>query len=321
MQVSQFISKARITLVILCSLFFIHSLRAQEKPDSITLQFTLDSVVISAVKKGLNPQYFIDVSKADTSMFRAFKNLHFHTLIIDFQSKVYDKKGSVLNDDSGKTQQFYQDSCRWQKNISRQSKGNLKDKKGAPISTTQSMFYSIFLHRDTVCNEKKAIHYKPGMTLSRPSDLQQQRDWIKSFVFAPQTVKIDVPFFRNKMKTQLYSEEVSKFYRFSLSAVQWQGRDAYLLDAVVDTIQYAAEAENLLIKRMKTWFDPETKQVLGRYYQLYTNGWLVDMDITLDIQLQEINGEMVPQSIVYKGFWKFPGKGTDKADIKMYFTP
>lgn len=321
MQVSQFISKAMLLTVVLCGIIFQMPLLAQETSDEVPVNFVLDSVVITAVKKGLNPQYFIDVSKADTSMFRAFKNLHFHTLIIDFQSKVYGKKGVVLNDDSGKTHQFYQDSCRWQNNISRTTKGVLRDKKGAPVSTTQTMFYSIFLHKDTVCHEKKAIQFKPGMTLSRPSDLQQQRDWIKSFVFAPQTVKIDVPFFRNKMKTQLYSDEESKYYRFSLSAVQWQGRDAYLLEAVADTIQYAAEAENLLIKKMKTWFDPQSKQVLGRYYQLFTNGWWVDMDITLDIQLQEINGEMVPQSIVYKGFWKFPGKGTDRADIKMYFIP
>lgn len=321
MQVSQIMSKLLYASLII-ALFLSQSLKvlAQESDEDIAGTFLLDSTTVQAVKVGLNPVFFIKATREDTTFFKAFKNLHFVPYLLKEQATIYNKKNKIIARKTEEVLQFYENQCRWQQLKSSEIKGDFYEKGGEYASETVQMFEKIFRNRDTVCNEKPyASGYKPGVKISKPNDVRQQRDLVKNLVFAPQTVEIDVPFFRNKMKTNIYDESISQYYQFSIRFMEWNGNSVYLFEAVADTIQFPKETENLMIKKMQTYFRHYDLQVLGRTYLLDYPGTFVNCRVAMDIVLQEWKDVIIPASIAYEGRWKFPGKGTDIVKMKAEF--
>jgi hypothetical protein len=296
------------------------NLWAQDSDEDIAGTFMLDSTTVQAVKVGLNPVFFIKATREDTTFFKAFKNLHFVPYQLEEQATIYNKKNKITAQKKETLEQYYQNKCRWQVLKTSEIKGKFYEKNGEHISETVQMFEKIFRNEDTVCNEKPyASGYKPGVKISKPNDIRQQRELVKNLVFAPQTVEIDVPFFRNKMKTNIYDEAISKYYQFSIRFMEWNGNSVYLFEAVADTIRFPDETKNLMIKKMQTYFRHYDLQVLGRSYLLEYPGTFVNCRVSMDIALQEWNDITIPASIAYEGRWKFPGKGTDIVKMKAEF--
>ena len=60
-----------------------------------------------------------------------------------------------------------------------------------------------------------------------------------------------------------------------------------------------------IIKYLKTWFDKENFQVMGRDYHLQYSG-VVGFDVKMQVSIQQEGEKYLPETIEYSGTWKIP---------------
>ncbi len=70
----------------------------------------------------------------------------------------------------------------------------------------------------------------------------------------------------------------------------------------------AADEDDTVIKRMLTWFDQSTMNVMAREYRIRHAGMLLDFDITIRVANAITDGDLVPMEVHYEGDWDIPFK-------------
>ena len=302
------------------SCFLSKNVFAQNTYDDVAASFELDSITIYAVDQGkLDPRDFIRYTLEDTSMFYGFSLIHTVSNTLDLEAQVYGKrkrKGFIKR-------RYFQQFCRGclsQKEVTVDSSGYFLDKKGQPISTTYQTMMQLFTHKGTICNIKIPAPPKGTIILDKPKDLKQQRELIKRFIFAPQSISIDVPFFGNKMKTNIFEKPTSDFYNFRVGYGFDGDIPVYHFDIIVDSANHPNWQKSVLIKSMQITFRADDLAIIGKSYQLYYPGLFVSCDLSLSIRMQQFGKNLFPLDIHYNGEWKFPTQGKDKADIKLHFS-
>ncbi len=311
----------RTILSILLITYSLHGLRAQTNEyDDIAASFILDSVTVYAVGEGgLNPTDFIRYTMEDTSLFYGFALLKTLSHEMKMSAEVSDQKkreGSIKR----AYQQEVCSGCRKQKYVTLDSLGYFFDKKGKPISETYQMLLQFFTTEKRECNIQPPSSPKGLVVLDKPKDIRQQKELIKRFIFAPHTLRIQVPFFGNKMKTNIFEPPTADMYKFKVDFdMMNDSTPVYYFDIEVDSIKYPNWRKSVLIKKMKTTFRVEDLAILQRSYELYYPGWMASCDLSIDIHMQKYKNLLVPRKIDYQGVWKFPTKGKDKAKVSLLF--
>lgn len=288
--------------------------------DSVAASFVLDSVTVFAVRKGsLKASDFIRYTMEDTSLFYSFSLLKItpHQMYMD--AKVEDKKGK-----QGKMKRIYfqciEENCREQRYETKDSVGYFYDKKGQPISETYQMMMHFFTTPKRVCDIKVPLSPKGIAVFDSPKNYNQQKELVKRMIFAPHTIRVEVPFFGNKMKTNIFERPVADYYLFNVNfQVLEDNTPVYQFDIEIDSLKYPDWKKSILIKKMSTTFRAEDMAIIHRSYDLLYPGWLIACDMSIDIEMQEVEGKLYPKEIFYRGEWKFPTKGKDKSDIKLKF--
>lgn len=288
--------------------------------DDVAATFVLDSVTIDAVRTGkLNPVNFIKYTMEDTTLFNSFILLKTHPHLINMDAEIFNKKKAP-----GKLRRIYseqiENDCRFETFITLDSSGYFYDKKGRPISETFDMMKKFFTTPKKVCGKVNEPTPKGIVVLDKPNDKAQQREFIKRFIFAPQTIRVDVPILGNKMKTNIFEPPTSNYYQFTVDFKKINDTlSVFDFNIEVDSIKYPNWRKSVIIKKMKTTFRSSDLAILSRTYEVFYPGLFVAADIFIDIDMQEVGKELFPKSIHYKGEWKFPTKGRDKADIRLLF--
>jgi hypothetical protein len=307
-----------LTLFILGSLH----LKAQDELDEIAGTFTLDSILITAIQnRQLDPTDFIRKCMEDTSLFHAFSLLKMIPYKMHIESKLYDKRYRPTAYSFEEIHQLIQDNCRWQIRQDDSTLGTFYDKRGRPLSETDEMFRRIFTIDKRTCDLNRKSMIPSGLiTLQKPRDIRQQKELIKRMIFAPHTVRVEVPFFGNKMKTDIFQQPTANYYLFSIRR-DWQQNyePVYIFDIVVDSLKYPNWRKEVLIKSMRTSFRTYDMKILERSYELYYPGSIAACDLSIHIEMTEIENILLPKKISYSGRWKFPTKGTDISDITIHF--
>lgn len=304
-------------LLISCSL---RSVSAQDEYEKIAASFELDSITIYAASEGfLNPVNFIRYTMEDTSLFYGFALLKVLSHEMYMEAEVMDKKNR-----KGSVKRLYKqhvgEACRVQEAFTIDSSGYFFDKKGHPISETYQMMMQFFTTPKRVCGIKLSPPPKGLVVLSQPKDIRQQKEFIKRFIFAPHTLRIEVPFMGNKMKTNIFESPTADFYNFKVDFDMLNDiTPVYNFTIEVDSIQYPDWRKSVLIKRMHSTFRAEDMAIIARSYDLYYPGWLASCDLSIDIEMSQADDLLLPRQIHYRGEWKFPTKGKDKADILLQF--
>ncbi len=304
-------------LLISCSL---RSVSAQDEYEKIAASFELDSITVYAASEGfLNPVNFIRYTMEDTSLFYGFSLLKVLSHEMYMEAEVTDKKNR-----NGRVTRLYKqqvgDGCRIQEAFTIDSSGAFRDKKGNPVSETYQMMMQFFTTPKRVCGIKLSPPPKGLVVLSQPKDIRQQKEFIKRFIFAPHTLRIEVPFMGNKMKTNIFESPTADFYNFKVDFDMLNDVvPVYNFTIEVDSIKYPNWRKSVLIKRMHTTFRAEDMAIIARSYDLYYPGWLASCDLSIDIEMRQIESLLLPKQIHYRGEWKFPTKGKDKADILLQF--
>lgn len=300
---------------------FASTLAAQDKYDQVAASFELDSVTVFATDEGwLKASDFIRYTMDDTSLFHSFYLIKRYAHQMNMQAAVTDQKKRF-----GQIKRVYQQEncqgCRTQPYQTIDSSGYFYSKRGKPISETYQMLMQFFSFQGKDCNLRIPPSPKGIVVLNKPKDIRQQKELIKRFIFAPHTLRVDVPFFGNKMRTNIFESPTADYYSFKVDFDMLNdSTPVYVFHIKLDSEKASNREKSVLIKEMITTFRVQDMAILHRYYDLYYPGWLASCDLSIDIKMQEFENKLVPHTIEYDGEWRFPTKGKDKAKIKLEFS-
>ena len=311
MWINRFFLSICIVLVIDIQLFAqldsIYQSHATE--DGSAFSVTLDAVVISDFKKGINIPFFIQKMQEDESFYRAFKNTRFASY--NFKNKVqfFDKKNQMVAAYEGDCQQNYEQDCRSMKILKDTFWGENFSRDGSYKYYTMKLFDRLFFTNGKICGKQ------PDNSNSS-SDQNSHVTELKKLIFKPGS-KADVPFIGSKMA--IFSKEMSKYYDFRLMSSSIKGHDCYTF---IVSVKPEIEKENkdaTVVKYLETYFDKTNLQVFGRKYNLTYKGFWFDFDVSMDIELTKIKDKYYPQKINYDGYWDVPMKKPEKAKFEIQF--
>ncbi|RYD77670.1 MAG: hypothetical protein EOP53_12590, partial [Sphingobacteriales bacterium] len=115
---------------------------------------TLSAVVID---KNLNVPGFINKIKADTSYYKAFKNLRVLGFTAINDIRMNDKRGDLKASLISKTKQLRQNNCRTMQVLSEESTGDFYNDDKSYNYYTAQMYASLFFTNGSVCGETNIV--------------------------------------------------------------------------------------------------------------------------------------------------------------------
>ncbi|WP_156522716.1 hypothetical protein [Arachidicoccus ginsenosidimutans] len=243
----------------------------------------------------------------DSSFYKAFKSLH----IVGYTSinniNVLNKDGSAKATYDSRVQQIHQNNCRYDKVLSQHTTGDFFDKKGDYNYMIGELFAGLFFIKDTACGETNIVAGNTFDTKGK-SGIDKKKEQLKMLFFNPGKKISGIPFIGNKL--DVYDDDAKKKYDYKLDTTIYNGTPAYEF-----TITPKPGSNGIVIDHMSTVFDANSLEVLERTYSLSYKAGVYDFDVHMKVELQHINGLLLPVSLHYSGNWYVLFKGRERADF------
>lgn len=300
---------------ILVFLFFSqNSIGQKDTIEFSTFAVELDSLVVTATRKGFDVNDFVEMVKTDESFYIAFQNIRRLSYSSENDIKMFSKKGKLKASYQSTIQQTSDGTCRSMETIDPIVTGKFYKRKKQYRYYTAKMYDRLFFTHGKVCSPKPS---QPSGTPSSKNlkGMAKHVNELKKLIFFPGQ-KADVPFIGKK--TAIFEEKMAKFYDFSITSRKYNSEiDCYVFLAKVKP---NVRKGKTVIKHMETFFDKNTFQVIGRNYHLKHSGAMFDFDVKMDIKLKKVADKYVPEFIDYDGNWDVPAKRREisKFGIKFY---
>ncbi len=298
----------RISLLLLMLLAGYTRLIAQDSSVIYKNQVFLLSEVV--VRNNFNVGTFIDYVKNDTTFYKAFRNLHILNFSAFNDIKMLDKKGNIEASLLSKTKQVYQGNCRTMQTLEQKTTGNFFDKKGNYNYTTAQLYASLFFTKGRVCGENNIVAGKNFSTRGK-GGIEKHKEQLKQLFFNPGTKISGIPFLGNKVA--LFNDDVSKLYDYKIDVKEFMGKSSYVFTITPRTDLSAFEKSNIVIDEMTTWFNAANLDIIARNYSLSYNTGVYDFNVTMEVQLDKIDGLLVPKVLRYYGNWNVIFKKKERA--------
>lgn len=290
-------------------LFSAFSLKAQQikrfNPDTIRT-ITIDTPVANIRSHKLNAQDFIDAVVADTSFYRAFENMKRYSFTAENRIYTYDKKNKVNGKIYRKLIHSNEKGAHKITYVAKQDTGSVYKKNGKYQLYTVEMFDYIFMNAynsDFVKSEAL-----PGDSKGKNESYKGK---LKQLIFTPGHKITGIPFLSSK--TEIFGPDMRQYYRYEFA------RGKYVDSIPVyrfRVIRKPSTADgDVMIKEMTTIFDARTFQILGRYVDMKYSNMLFDFDVQMNIELNNIGGELLPTKITYQGNWDVPFHKEERASF------
>jgi len=156
--------------------------------------------------------------------------------------------------------------------------------------------------------------------ISRASRFDKYKSELKKFMFNPGQEIASVPFIGDKL--DIFDPDMAPLYDYSVGSGFRDGRPCWLFTAVArDQVGgRPADEDDTVIKRMLTWFDQGTMNVLAREYRMRSSGILLDFDISIRVSNAIVNGDLVPMRVDYDGDWDIPFKKRELVRFNLVYT-
>ncbi|MFK7776231.1 MAG: hypothetical protein AB8F94_29185 [Saprospiraceae bacterium] len=266
-----------------------------------TFSIQLDSLVVTATRKGFDVDDFIKMVQEDESFYKAFRNIRTMTYTSDNDLQMFSKKGKVKASLKNTIQQTSDGRCRTMEIINPFISGKYYKRKKKIRYYTAKMHDRLFFTYGKVCESDK-IEDQEGYNDSKNlTGMSKHINELKKLIFYPGR-KADVPFIGKK--TAIFEEKMAKYYDFSISSKTYKSEtDCYVFLAKVKA---GTKQNKTVIKYMETFFDKNTFQVIARNYHLAHSGTMFDFDVKMDISLKTVGEKYVPEFIAYDGQWDVP---------------
>lgn len=270
----------------------------------------LDSITVTASRTGFDVADFVEMVRNDKSFYQAFTNLRHHSYLFSNHIDIFDKKGKkIIAAYRSKARQNSDGDCRSMEEWDREVRGKFFKRKDKHHYYTAKLYDRLFFTKDTVC-ESVRIFEGDG-------DARQEGhiDKLKQLVFSPGE-KISVPIIGKKM--EIFDPKMAKYYDYKIRSVRYKDQQpAYVFSAIVKPAYQNYKEDKTVIKRLETYFDKTSFQVLARDYRLQYNGALFDFDVTMQIELKQVDGKYIPSFLSYDGDWKVAMKKREKVQFWM----
>ena len=285
-------------------LFFFFSQFAFSQRDTIefsTFSIQLDSLIVTATRKGFDVEDFIKMVQEDESFYKAFRNIRTMSYTSDNNIKMFSKKGKIKASLKNTIQQTSDGRCRTMETVNPIITGKYYKRKKKIRYYTAKMHDRLFFTHGKAC-ESERIEDQEGYNYSKNlTGMSKHINELKKLIFYPGQ-KADVPFIGKK--TAIFEEKMAKYYDFSISSQIYKSEiDCYVFLAKVKD---GTKRDKTVIKYMETFFDKNTFQVIARNYHLAHSGTMFDFDVKMDISLKTIDQKYVPEFISYDGQWDVP---------------
>ena len=77
------------------------------------------------------------------------------------------------------------------------------------------------------------------------------------------------------------------------------------------------EQDEVLIRELVSYFDRNTFNVVYRKYVMKYDYWLIDLNVTVNVEMGYVQNQLVPLNINYKGFWDIPFSKPEIANFTL----
>lgn len=279
-------------------------LQAQVDGDTISNVYQLGAVVIHGRADGLDLEGFVQQVKADTSFLHAFLNMRYWPHAVESSLAVRNKgekekatlyrKGHLAR--AGAMAELRVDSSA--------ESGNLRNRGGKMRYLTAELYEDLFWPKGTWRADNSIAAYERGRR--GKGRIEKYKDELKQFMFNPGQEIASVPFIGDKLA--LFDPHMAPLYNFTIAQEHRNGRPCWQFSATAkDSINgKRADEDATVIKRMRTWFDQTSMQVIAREYRIAHASLILDFDISIQVDNTVVNGELVPTFIRYDGDWDIP---------------
>ncbi len=287
---------------------------AQTEEDTIINVYQLGEVVVHGRTQGLQLEGFITQVMEDTTFYHAFLNTKYHPHHVKSELAVrnkQDKETAYLYREgrlvrNGPMAELVLDSAG--------ELGRLRKSNGEIRFLTAEMYDDVFFRKgayrasNTIASRQQEI--------SRESRLDKYKSELKKFMFNPGQEIASVPLIGDKLA--LFNPEMAPLYHFQVEGSFRGGRPCWLFSALArDSVNgKAADEDDTVIKKMSTWFDQSTMNVMAREYRIAHKSMLLDFDISIQVENTFSPGDLVPTQVHYDGQWDIPFK--QKEVVKFY---
>jgi hypothetical protein len=289
-------------------LFILMSVRLAAQDTAVIIdehRFTLSEVV---VRNNFDYKALLATIKADTTFYKAFRNLR----ILGFSSyndiRMLDKKGAVKASLNSKTRQNHADGCRTMDVLEETVTGDFYDRKGHYNYSTAELYAGLFFTKGKVCGENNIVK---GHILSSAgkSGMEKHKEQLKMLFFNPGKKIPGIPFIGEKL--DLYDESAHKLYDYRLDIQEYHGALAYVFS--IQPKESEQKNDRIVVDQMVTWFDMKTLEVLARNYSLSYKAGVYDFDVSMEVEMTKFAGYTVPKVLRYRGNWDVIFKKRERA--------
>lgn len=269
--------------------------------DRIATKVELDEVVITAQKEGFNVEAFIQQVMDDTTFHKAFLNTRYHPhrlrSVLKVRAKDEQETATLF-----RTGHLHRNGDKvWLQLDTVHESGKLRNRDSTFRYLTAEMYDEVFFSKGEIIADNTVASRK--LELHRGSKLDKYKSELKKFMFDPGSEIASVPFIGHKLA--LFNDDMAPLYDFRISADERNGHQCWV---------FSAEAKpefrdgRTVIKKMDTWFDHVTNNVIARSYRIAHSSVILDFDITIRVENTIIDGALVPTLVDYDGDWDIPMK-------------
>ncbi len=295
----------KIWTTLMLMLFLAPFAQAQEDYERISSVIRLDSFTVTATRSGFSVTDFIDLVRKDESFYQAFRNLRFLSYDSENDIQLFDKKAKPIARYQATTRQYAANRCRTMDILSEKVEGNYFKKNRNLRYYTAQLYDRLFFTHGQECEEE---------TLEIPKGMNKHIEQLKRLMFQPGE-KVEVPIIGSK--TAIFDEQLIDLYDFAIESKLYKAsNDCYVFIAKVKP---EAKSSKTIIKYLETYFEKSTFQVIARQYHLQYSGAAFDFDVTMDVKLNKIGNQYIPEQLYYNGYWNVATKKPETAKFITRF--
>ena len=274
-------------------------LQAQEK-DTVEAGGRLVTLSEVVIRSGTDVRGFIDRVKADTTFYKAFRNLRVlnYTSLNDI--RMLDRKGKVRASQQSRTRQHAARGCRYTELLEEKTTGDFYKAKGGYNYYTAQLYDGLFFAFDTVCGQHNRVK-DAHLGIRGKSGIEKNKEQLKMLFFDPGSDIPGIPLMGDKVK--IFDEGHMKLYDFDIDIRDRNGVSCYVFTVKAKPGLNAIERSRIVIDEMVTWFDYRTFEVQERNYAMSYNAGVYDFDVRMQVQMQHAGRYLVPAVIRYDGNW------------------
>ena len=282
--------------------------------DEVIKHIQLAEFVVHRQAEGFDLEGFMHQVMDDTTFYHAFLNTRFHPHRVASDLHVRNKgeketaslhrEGRLVRD--GAMAELLLDSAR--------ETGKLRERNGDMRYLTVEMYDDVFFPKGRYVSSNRIADR--DLELDRSSRFEKYKSELKKFMFNPGSEIASVPFIGDQL--DIFDPAMVPYYDYHLDSDFRQGRGCWVFTAAArDSVDgRSADEDDTVIKRMVTWFDEETMQVLARDYRIAHASLILDFDISISVENAVVDGELVPTDVRYEGDWDIPFK---KRELVRFF--